>query len=58
MTTATEKLLTYALGRPMHHYDMPIVRSIVRRAAKENNRFSALVLGIIQSDAFQKRVKG
>jgi hypothetical protein len=58
VTTATEKLLTYALGRPIHHYDMPAVRAIVRRAAKENNRFSALVLGIIESDAFQKRVAG
>ena len=57
VTTATEKLLVYALGRPVHHYDMPLVRTVVRRAAKDGNRFSALLLGIVESDAFQKRVK-
>ena len=57
VTTATEKLLVYALGRPVHYYDMPTVRTVVRRAAKDGNRFSALLLGIIESDAFQKRVK-
>ena len=35
VTTATEKLLTYALGRPVQYYDMPAVRAIVRRAAPE-----------------------
>ena len=57
MTTATEKLMTYALGRPVHDYDMPAVRTIVRRAGMNNNRFSSLVMGIIESDSFQKRVK-
>ncbi|HEY1305338.1 MAG TPA: DUF1592 domain-containing protein [Vicinamibacterales bacterium] len=57
MTTATEKLMTYALGRPVHAQDMPTVRAIVRRAAANNNRFSSLVAGIIESDAFQKRIK-
>jgi mono/diheme cytochrome c family protein len=57
MTTATEKLMTYALGRPVHDYDMPTVRAIVRRAAANNNRFSSLIMGIIESDSFQKRVK-
>ena len=57
MTTATEKLFTYALGRPVHYYDMPTVRTIARRAAANDNRFSSLVLGIIESDAFQKRIK-
>jgi mono/diheme cytochrome c family protein len=57
MTTATEKLMTYALGRPVHEHDMPTVRAIVRRAAANNNRFSSLVIGIIESDSFQKRVK-
>jgi hypothetical protein len=57
MTTAAEKLLTYALGRPVHEHDMPTVRAIVRRSAANNNRFSSLVLGIIESDSFQKRVK-
>jgi mono/diheme cytochrome c family protein len=57
MTTATEKLMTYALGRPVHDYDMPAVRTIVRRAAANSNRFSSLIMGIIESDSFQKRVK-
>jgi mono/diheme cytochrome c family protein len=57
VTTATEKLMTYALGRPVHYYDMPLVRGIVRRAGRDGNRFSALVLGIVESDAFQKRIK-
>ncbi len=57
MTTAAEKLMTYALGRPVHDYDMPAVRTIVRRAAGNNNRFSSLIIGIIESDSFQKRVK-
>jgi hypothetical protein len=57
VTTATEKMLIYALGRPVHHYDMPTVRAIVRRAARDDYRFSALLTGIVESDAFQKRVK-
>jgi hypothetical protein len=57
MTIAAEKLFTYALGRPVHSYDMPTVRGIVRRAAANDNRFSSLVTGIIESDAFQKRIK-
>jgi mono/diheme cytochrome c family protein len=57
MTTATEKLMTYALGRPVHDYDMPAVRAIVRRAAANDNRFSSLIMGIIEGDSFQKRVK-
>jgi hypothetical protein len=58
VTTATEKLLTYALGRPVHSNDMPTVRSIVRRAAMNNNRFSSLMLGVVESAPFQMRRKG
>jgi hypothetical protein len=57
MTTAAEKLFVYAIGRPVHYYDMPSVRAAVRRAGRDGNRFSALLLGIVESDAFQKRVK-
>jgi hypothetical protein len=57
MATVTAKLLTYALGRPVHHVDMPTVRAIVRRAAANENRFSSLLLGIVESDPFQKRIK-
>ena len=57
MTTAAEKLFVYALGRPVHYYDMPAVRAAVRRAGGNGNRVSSLLLGIVESDAFQKRVK-
>jgi hypothetical protein len=57
IATATEKLLTYALGRPVSYADMPTVRSIVRRASANDYRFSSLVLGIIESAPFQMRRK-
>jgi len=57
VTTAAEKLMVYALGRPMHYYDMPGIRSVVGRAGRDGYRFSSLVLGIVESDAFQKRIK-
>ena len=56
--TATEKLMTYALGRALTAADMPTARAIVRAAAGEDYRFSALVLGVVTSDAFQKRIAG
>jgi hypothetical protein len=49
----TERLMTYALGRRLDYRDMPAVRSITRAAARDNNRFSAIVLGIVKSAAFQ-----
>jgi hypothetical protein len=58
VTTATEKLLTYAIGRGLEYYDMPTVRAIVNGAKAEDYRFSALVLGVVQSVPFQTRVKG
>ncbi len=51
--TLTEELMTYALGRSLEYYDMPVVRRIVDEAAREDYRFSSLVLGIVQSDAFR-----
>jgi hypothetical protein len=57
VTTATEKLLTYAVGRGVHYYDMPAVRSIIHDAARNDYRFSALVLGIVKSAPFQMKVK-
>ena len=53
--TFTEKLMTYALGRSVEYYDMPTVRQIVRDAARENYRFSSLVMGIVKSAPFQMR---
>jgi len=54
---AAEKLLIYALGRGTEYYDMPLVRSIVHEAQKNNNRFSSYVLGVVRSDAFQMNEK-
>ncbi len=47
-----ENLLVYALGRPAQYFDMPLVRKLVRDAAPQDYRFSALVLGIVNSQAF------
>ena len=55
VATLTEKLLTYALGRGAEHYDMPAVRAITRDAARNDHRFSSLVLGIVRSVPFQMR---
>jgi hypothetical protein len=55
--TMTEMLLTYALGRGLEDYDMPIVRSIERDAAAKNYKFSSLILGVVKSAPFQMRLK-
>jgi hypothetical protein len=55
VTTVTEKLMTYALGRGLDDRDMPAVRRIVRDAGREHDRFSSLVLGITTSVPFQMR---
>jgi hypothetical protein len=55
VTTLTEKLMTYALGRGVEYYDMPAVRTVVRDAEAANHRWSALILGIVRSVPFQMR---
>jgi hypothetical protein len=57
-TTTAEKLLTYALGRGIEYYDMPAIRAIVRQTAAEDFRFSALVRGVVESEAFGTRTAG
>jgi hypothetical protein len=57
VTMATEKLMTYAIGRPVEYFDMPTVRSVVRRAGQNDYRFSSLVLGVVESAPFQMKVK-
>jgi hypothetical protein len=52
-----EKLLIYALGRGVEYQDMPLVRSIVSESAPSKYKFSALVLGIVKSPAFQSNMK-
>jgi len=51
----SEKLLTYALGRGLEHYDRPAVRRIRRRAAADGYAFSALAQAIVDSVPFQLR---
>jgi hypothetical protein len=53
--TATEKMMTYALGRGLESYDQPAVRAVVRDAATDNYRVSSLVFGIVNSTPFQMR---
>ena len=53
----TERLMTFALGRGVEYEDMPVIRSIVRTADKDNDRFMAILMGIVKSDPFQMRTK-
>jgi hypothetical protein len=55
VTTVTEKLLTYALGRGLEYYDAPPVRAIARDAREQDYRFSSIVLGVVKSTPFQMR---
>lgn len=50
--TVVEKLMTYALGRRVEYYDQPTIRRIVRQARADDYRWSALVLGVVESPAF------
>jgi hypothetical protein len=52
-STVTERLLTYALGRGVEYYDRPVVRRIVRDSAAGHYRWSALILGIVESLPFR-----
>jgi mono/diheme cytochrome c family protein len=55
VTTLTEKLLTYAVGRELSHDDAPAVRGVVRSAAASDYRFSSVIAGIVSSTPFQMR---
>jgi hypothetical protein len=57
VTVVTERLLTYALGRGLEPSDMPVVRKIVKKAAQNDYRLSAVVMGIVESAPFQMRTK-
>mgnify|MGYP003580241870 CR=1 FL=1 len=56
LTGFTESLMTYALGRRIEYTDMPMIRAIVREAAKKDNKISAFVLGVVNSNAFKMGV--
>jgi hypothetical protein len=49
--------MIYGLGRGTEYFDMPLIRSIVRDAAKNNYKFSSLVLGVVKSEPFQMNGK-
>jgi hypothetical protein len=51
----SEKMLTYALGRGLEHFDMPAVRKIVRDSKNNNYKFSSIVLGVVKSAPFQMK---
>ena len=55
VTTVTEKLLTYAIGRGVESFDGPAVRQIVDYADQEEYRWSGLIAGIVKSTPFQMR---
>ncbi len=55
LTTLTERLLAYAIGRQPQYYDQPTVRRIVRDAAQDQYRWSSVILGIANSPAFSMR---
>ncbi len=56
LTTVTERLLTYALGRGLEPTDAPVVRQVKREAASDGHRFEALVQSIVASTPFQMRM--
>jgi hypothetical protein len=53
--TATDRLLTYALGRGVEHHDAPAIRSIMREAGPGGYKLSSLILGVARSVPFQMR---
>ncbi len=57
VTVVTERMLTYALGRGLQPSDMPVVRSIVKKAGQNDYRLSSIVMGIVESAPFQMRTK-
>jgi hypothetical protein len=55
VTTLTQKLLTYSLGRGIEYYDAPAIRKIIQDASGNGYRWSSIVSGIVQSVPFQMR---
>jgi hypothetical protein len=55
VTTLSEKLLIFALGRGAAYYDAPALRKIVRDASAQDYRFSSVVMGIVNSTPFRMR---
>lgn len=54
-TTVTTRLMMYGLNREVEYFDMPVVRDIVAKAKASDYRFSALIKGVVNSDAFRRQ---
>ncbi len=55
MRTFTENLLAFATGRRVEHFDQPTVRAIARSGETNDYRMASFVLGVVNSDAFQRK---
>jgi hypothetical protein len=55
VSVLSDRMLTYALGRGLEYYDVPAIRKIVRDSAREDYRWSSLVLATARSMPFQMR---
>jgi hypothetical protein len=55
VSTITEKLMMYGIGRNVQYYDRPAIRAIIRQSARNNYTFASLVLGVVESPPFQMR---
>ena len=55
MRTFVEKMLTFALGRGLEYYDMPAVRTVLRDSAKQQYRWSSVIMNVVKSVPFQMR---
>jgi hypothetical protein len=55
VSTITEKLMMYGIGRNVQYYDRPAIRTIIKQAARNNYTFASLVLGVVESAPFQLR---
>jgi len=55
VSTITEKLMMYGVGRNVQYYDRPAIRAIIKQAARNNYTFASLVLGVVESAPFQMR---
>ena len=53
LTSFTENLMSYALGRRIEYFDMPSIRAIMQKASEHDNRVSAYILGVVNSPAFR-----
>jgi hypothetical protein len=54
--TLSAKLLAYAIGRGLDYYDQPAVRKIAREAAQHEDRWSAIISGIVNSTPFSMSI--